>query len=89
MRHLAWRVAGVALTGVALLGYDAQSPSPVHLLLLPMTMALGAWLIIRNATVVLTALTALAAIHSEPSSPSSRAASRSGRSFNGPLSFSS
>jgi hypothetical protein len=50
--HLGWRIAGVAVVALTVLIYDPSGTSATYLLL-PMAMALGAWLIVRNAVAVL------------------------------------
>lgn len=65
MKNLSWRFAGVVLLSVAVLQYDAASGSPVHRLIIPIAMAIAAWLIVRNAVSVLLGAALLSAIHSD------------------------
>jgi hypothetical protein len=69
MKNLPGRFAGVVLLGVAVLLYDAASGSPVHRLLVPIAMAIAAWLMVQNAAAVLLGAALLTAIHSDPLDP--------------------
>jgi hypothetical protein len=66
MTNLPRRIAGVVLMGVAVLLYDAASDASIHRLLLPLGMAIAAWLMVQNAAAVLLGTTLLTAIHSAP-----------------------
>jgi hypothetical protein len=69
MTRLPARIAGVILMGVAVMFFDAVSSSPVHQLMLPLAMAVAAWLMIQNAAAVLLGATLLTAIHADPQDP--------------------
>jgi hypothetical protein len=69
MKNLPERFAGVVLLGVAVLLYDAASGSPVHRLLVPIAMAIAAWLMVQNAAAVLLGAALLTASHSDPLDP--------------------
>jgi hypothetical protein len=66
MTNLPRRIAGVVLMGVAVLLYDSASGASMHRLLLPLGMAIAAWLMVQNAAAVLLGATLLTAIHSAP-----------------------
>lgn len=69
MSHLPQRIAGVVLLGIAVLMYDATSASAVHRLLLPVAMALAAWLMVQNAAAVLLGTALLTTIHADTGNP--------------------
>jgi hypothetical protein len=63
------RIAGVVLMGMIVMVFDATSGAALHELVLPLGMALAAWLMVQNAAAVLLGITLLAAIHTDPASP--------------------
>ena len=65
MNRLPWRIAGVVLMGIAVMLFDPVSASPIHSLVVPLIMALAAWLMVQNAAAVLLGVTVLTAIHSD------------------------
>jgi len=67
--NLPRRIAGVLLLAAAVLMYDAGSACAIHRLLLPVTMAFAAWLLVQNAAAVLLGCMLLAAIHADPGNP--------------------
>jgi hypothetical protein len=68
LTRLPWRVAGLTLLIACVLVYDPSSDSALQRLLVPLIMALGAWALIRNLTVVAMAVAVLAVLASAPGS---------------------
>ncbi len=66
--HLRWRLVGVLLLGVAVIAYEPSAGDPVNRLLIPVIMAIAAWLMVRNLAAVALGACLLATIHSNPSS---------------------
>ena len=66
--HLGWRLIGVLLLGVAVIAYEPSAGDPVNRLLIPVIMAIAAWLMVRNLAAVALGACLLAVIHSNPSS---------------------
>ncbi len=60
------RMAGLLLIGIAMFTLDGASQTPVHTLWLPMLMAAGAMLALRNVLAVALAVIALAGIRMQP-----------------------
>lgn len=69
MNRLPARIGGVVLLAIAVVFFDPISASPLHRLVLPVTMALAAWLMVQNAAAVLLGATLLTTIHAEPQNP--------------------
>lgn len=66
--HLRWRLLGVLLLGVAVVVYQPSAGDPLNRLLIPVIMAMAAWLMVQNLAAVALGACLLAAIHSNPSS---------------------
>jgi hypothetical protein len=63
---LPWRLAGLILLIACVLLYDPLLDSAFQRLLVPLVMAVGAWALIQNLTVVAMAVAVLAALASSP-----------------------
>lgn len=63
--RLGLRIAGLVLVTSALALYDTTSAAIAHRLLLPLTLAIGAWALVQNAAAVALVVTALALIHTD------------------------
>ena len=63
------RIAGLVLIGAGLFSIDGGSSAPMHTLILPLVMAAGAALALRNVLAVALAVLALAGIRAEPGHP--------------------
>ncbi len=59
-------MTGLVLIGIAMFTLDGTSQSPVHTLWLPLLMAVGAMLALRNVLAVALAVIALAGIRMQP-----------------------
>ena len=59
------RIIGLVLIGIALFTLDSNSSSPLHTLLLPLLMAVGAACALRNVLAVALAVLALAGIRAD------------------------
>lgn len=66
MERLPWRVAGLILLGLLVVIYQPDAGGPLHRLLIPIGMALGAWLLVQNGVAVALGAGLLAALHSDP-----------------------
>jgi len=66
MARLPWRVAGVLLLAVCVVLYEPTSTGALHRLLLPLGMAVAAWLMVQNPAAVALGTVLLAGIHSDP-----------------------
>ena len=62
-------MAGVLLMGVAVMLFDPAASTPLHRLVLPLTMAAAAWLMVQNVVAVLLGGVLLAAIHADHTDP--------------------
>lgn len=60
------RIIGLVLVGIAMFTLDSGSSSPMHTLWLPLLMAAGAALALRNVLAVALAVVALAGIRIQP-----------------------
>ena len=69
MTHLPQRITGVIVLAVAVVLYDATSIAAVHRLVLPLAMALAAWLMVQNAAAVLLGVALLTPLHAHPADP--------------------
>ena len=69
MANLPWRIAGVVLLALCVVVYEPDAGSALHRLLLPLTMAAAAGLMVQNLAAVAFGTFLLAAIHSHPGSP--------------------
>ncbi|MCZ6853757.1 MAG: hypothetical protein O7G86_07540 [Gammaproteobacteria bacterium] len=59
------RFVGAAIVLVCLLLYDFESEALLHRLVLPIALAVGAWMLVNNLTAVCLAVSFLALAHSE------------------------
>ena len=66
MTNLPWRIAGVVLLAVCVVAYEPTADTAWHRLLLPLGMALAAWLMVQNLAAVALGTFLLAAIHGDP-----------------------
>jgi len=66
--NLPWRVAGLALLAVLVVAYQTDQGDLVNRLLIPVAMAVAAWLLVQNVTAVAFGGALLAGIHSDPGS---------------------
>lgn len=66
LSHLPWRLAGVVLLALLVVAYQPDRHDPVQRLLIPVGMALGAWMMVQNAAAVALGAGVLAILHSEP-----------------------
>ena len=69
MTRLPARISGLVVLGVTVMLFDDTSIAPLHRLLLPMAMAVAAWLMIQNAAAILLGATLLTAIHTDLQDP--------------------
>jgi hypothetical protein len=68
MTHLPWRVAGLILLGLLVVAYQPELGGALQRVVMPVAMAVAAWLMVQNVTAVALGAGALAAIHSAPRS---------------------
>ncbi|MEZ5560676.1 MAG: hypothetical protein R3E86_19285 [Pseudomonadales bacterium] len=66
--NLPWRAAGVALMAVCVILYDTDAVDVWNRLVLPVAMAVAAWLMVQNLVAVAFGALLLAGIHSETGS---------------------
>jgi hypothetical protein len=69
LENLPWRIAGLLLIAVLVVLYQPDSGGVVQRLLIPVAMAVGAWLLVQNAVAVALGAGLLAALHSAPGQP--------------------
>jgi hypothetical protein len=66
MTRLPWRLAGVVLLALCVVVYEPAADSVLQRLVLPLGMALAAWLMVQNLVAVALGAFLLAAIHGDP-----------------------
>lgn len=68
LRHLPWRIAGLALLAVLVVVYHPEQGGVIHRLAIPMAMAVATWMLVQNLAAVALGAGVLAGIHSAPGS---------------------
>ncbi|MAT84769.1 MAG: hypothetical protein CMQ43_10455 [Gammaproteobacteria bacterium] len=66
LENLPWRVAGLVLLGVLVVLYQSDQGDLLNRLVIPVAIALSAWLLVQKVLAVALGAGLLAAIHSDP-----------------------